>query len=236
MDVSARQRRSHSTKMEYSCFRIDPQTQLLPRLAQNYKALRLSALKQSPNSFSSTYEIESRFPDEWWESRLQLPRRETFICVAKGDSSSADEWVAQVTLIGPVTASSYRLPEAAQQPPVGLDEEEEKWQMLSLYTLPTHRGKGIAKALCSETFRWLQEAATDKPRPGLIRVRIMVKPENVATVKLYQALGFTDAGRCTLAEALIANGDEALVPADGGGHRFQDRTGLIMDMSLHRHE
>src|SRR4051812_38927671 len=105
--------------MEYSCFHVDPQPQLLPRLAQNYKALRLSALKQSPNSFSSTYDIESRFPDEWWESRLQVFGRETFICVTNGTSSSAYDWVAQVTLIGPVTASLYRLPEAAQQPPVG---------------------------------------------------------------------------------------------------------------------
>ncbi|KAH7066353.1 putative GNAT family acetyltransferase [Paraphoma chrysanthemicola] len=222
--------------MEYSYIRIDPESQLLSRLAQNYKALRLSALQQSPSSFSSTYDIESRFPDEWWESRLQIPGRETFICVANGASSSADEWVAQVTLIGPVPASSYRLPEAAQQPPVGPDEEEEKWQMLSLYTLPTHRGKGIAKALCREAFQWLQAPAASKPRPELIRVRIMVKPENVATVQMYQSLGFTDAGRCTLAEALVANGDEALVPADGGGDKFQTRAGLIMSMPLHRHK
>jgi ribosomal protein S18 acetylase RimI-like enzyme len=227
--------------MEYSSFRVNPQSKFLPLLAQKYKALRLSALVQSPTSFSSTYEIESRFADEWWESRLRLPGRETFICVANASSSSASEgegeWVAQVTLLGPVSAASYRLPETAQQPPVAPDEEEEKWQMLSLYTLPTHRGKGIAKSLCKEVFRWLQEngAADGKSRPGQIRVRIMVKPENTATVKLYEGLGFAHAGTCTLAEALIANGDKELVPADGGGHKYQERTGLIMAVSLQRH-
>lgn len=40
-----------------------------------------------------------------------------------------------------------------------------------------------------------------------IRVRTMVKPENTAMVKLYEGLGFTHAGKCTLAEALKANGD-----------------------------
>lgn len=226
--------------MEYSCFRINPQSRFLPFLAQKYKALRLSALVQSPGSFSSTYEIESRFADEWWESRLQLPGRETFICVANASSSSASEgvgeWVAQVTLIGPVPASLYRLSEAAKQPPIMPDEEEEKWQMLSLYTLPTHRGKGIAKSLCSEVFRCLRENKTSdsKPRPKHIRVRIMIKPENTATVKLYEGLGFAHAGTCTLAEALVANGDKDLVPANGGGQKYQERIGLIMALTFHR--
>jgi GNAT superfamily N-acetyltransferase len=136
-----------------------------------------------------------------------------------------------------VGASSYVLPEAAQQPPVIPDEEEEKWQMLSLFTLPTHRGKGVAKSLCLEVFRWLREnkASDSIPRPERIRVRIMVKPENTATVKLYEGLGFAHAGRCTLAEALIANGDGELVPADGGGPKYQERTGLIMAATFDRH-
>jgi hypothetical protein len=83
--------------MEYSCFRVDPQSQSVTALAQKYKALRLSALVQSPDSFSSTYEIESCFTDEWWESRLQLSGRETFICAARTSSNPVDddigEWV-----------------------------------------------------------------------------------------------------------------------------------------------
>jgi len=60
------------------------------------------------------------------------------------------------------------------------------------------------------------QGADNKPRPKQIRVRITVKPENTATVKLYKGLGFTHAGKCTLAEALVANGDGELIPADGG--------------------
>jgi ribosomal protein S18 acetylase RimI-like enzyme len=223
--------------MEYSCFRIDPQPQSVSALAQKYKTLRLSALLQSPGSFSSTYEIESGFTDEWWESRLQLPGRETFICAANAVGDDIGEWAGQVTLLGPVAAPSYLLPETAQQPPVIPDQEEEKWQMLSLFTLPTHRGKGVAKSLCLEVFRWLREneVSNNESRPKQIRVRIMVKPENTATVKLYEGLGFAHAGKCTLAEALIANGDGELVPADGGGPKYQDRTGLIMAATFDRH-
>ena len=175
-------------------------------------------------SFSDPYEIESRSGDGYWQSRLQLSGvtdrtnaftsgRETFICASKVSASPAGdevcEWVGQLTLLGPVPAQRYLLPESAQQPPVVPDQEEERWQMVSLFTLPTHRGKGVAKSLCSEVFRWLREhkPTYGKPRPKQIRVRTMVKPENTAMVKLYEGLGFTHAGKCILAEALKANGN-----------------------------
>lgn len=202
-------------------------------------------------SFSDPYEIESRFGDGYWQSRLQLSGvtdrtnaftsgRETFICASKVSASLAGdevcEWVRQVTLLGPVPAQRYLLPELAQQPRVVPDQEEERWQMVSLFTLPTHRGKGVAKSLCSEVFRWLSEhkPAYGKPRPKQIRVRIMVKPENTAMVKLYEGLRFTHAGKCTLAEALKANGDGELVPVDGGGPKYQERSGLIMATTFER--
>ena len=63
----------------------------------------------------------------------------------------------------------------------------------------------------------------------------MVKPENNAMVKLYEGLGFMHAGKCTLAEALKANGDGELVPVDGGGPKYQERSGLIMATTFERH-
>ncbi|KAF7673433.1 hypothetical protein GT037_008756 [Alternaria burnsii] len=174
---------------------------------------------------------------------FQLSGRETFICAFKTPASLAGdevcEWVGQVTLLGPPVDAPlrHRLPESAQQPPVVPDQEEEKWQMLNLFILPMHRGKGIAKSLCSEVFRWLREhkRAYGRPRPEQIRVRVMVKPENIATVKLYEGLGFMHTGKCTLAEALKANGDGKLVPADGGGPKYRERSGLIMATTFERH-
>jgi L-amino acid N-acyltransferase YncA len=108
--------------------------------------------------------------------------------------------------------------------------------MLSLYTLSSYRGKGAGKALCSEAFRWLKtkNAADDDPKSKQLRVRIMAKPENTATVKMYEGLGFEGAGRCTLAEALTANGDGEMVPEDGGGQKYNNRTGLIMVKTFER--
>ena len=48
------------------------------------------------------------------------------------------------------------------------------------------------------------------------RMRIMIHPDNVLVKQLYGVIGFVDAGKCTYAEAAVANGDAQLLPADGG--------------------
>lgn len=51
------------------------------------------------------------------------------------------------------------------------------------------------------------------------RVRIAVHPKNAIFKKLCEGvleMGFVDAGRCTYSEAVKANGDAHLLPADGG--------------------
>lgn len=232
-----------STDYDYSYFRIPKESPDIASYAEKYKQLRLAALRLSPTSFSSTYEIESTFSDETWGARLTAPEKQTFICVARPRAPAASaagttndqyeivsgEWVAQVTLLGPLSMVDFNLPEESGQP--AGSEDEERWQMLSLYTLPAYRGRGIAKELCREVFRYL---VTARQEADAIRVRIMVKPENQATVSMYRSLGFVDAGRCTLAEALRANGDGNMVPSDGGGEKFNKRGGLIMTLSLRR--
>lgn len=67
-----------------------------------------------------------------------------------------------------------------------------------------------------------------KESPRRVWVRLMVKPENHATVSLYRRLGFAEAGMCTLAEAMVANGDNDLLPEDISGDKYSSRSGLIM--------
>ena len=127
----------------------------------------------------------------------------------------------------------YYLPEESKQPHTPSDTEEEKRQMLSLYILPLHRGKGLAKGLCQATFDWLL-SRTDVADGSQFRVRIMIKSGNTATYSLYEKLGFEMAGMCTLAEALKANGDAELIPGDGGGKKYSNRSGLIMTVVLQK--
>lgn len=98
--------------------------QSLDEVVEMYKTLRLHGLKVDPNSFSSTYEIESRFSPAVWRARLQNPAGQTFVSVANsdrhdmhigtgaptepGDSDISlqrllkKDWVGIVTLLGPV--------------------------------------------------------------------------------------------------------------------------------------
>ncbi|OJJ81560.1 GNAT family N-acetyltransferase [Aspergillus glaucus CBS 516.65] len=207
---------------QYIYFRVS-KSEDLTTSAQQYKELRLRALQLSPSSFGSTYEIESTFPDEYWMSRITGDGRETFICAAipSPESNAADpsslEWVAQVTLLGPRSREQFTLPEVSRQPFPGPDEEEERWQMLGLYTLTSHRGKGIATKLCQEALNYIRSYRSE---PENVRFRLMVKAGAHAPLGFYEQLGFTEVANCTLTEAMIANGDGSFLPED---HQEQEK-------------
>ncbi|RSL57215.1 hypothetical protein CEP53_006548 [Fusarium sp. AF-6] len=201
--------------MSYHFVHVDRSATDLSSVADQYRALRLEALQQLPTSFSSTWHIESRFSNDTWVSRLRNPDKETFASVYQEEQTSI--WVAQVSLRGPLSVEDFILPsESGQSPPLS-DMEDEKWQILSLYTSAGHRGKGLGAKLCREAFRFIQHRLGTEA--GSATVRIMVKPDNTATVSLYERLGFAKTGMCTLEEALRANGDEDLIPTGKLGEK-----------------
>ncbi|SPO04665.1 related to GNAT family acetyltransferase [Cephalotrichum gorgonifer] len=217
--------------MEYHFIKVDREEPDIHTSATKYKALRLEALRQSPTAFSSTLEVESQFSDSVWISRLQNAEKETFVCVATAKDGQS-QWVGQVTLRGPVPAEEFLPPAGSEQPTPAPDDEVEKWQMLSLYTLPSHRGMKLGSRLCEKAFEFLRSRDGEGARR--IMVRIMVKPENVATLRLYDGLGFERAGYCTLEEALRANGDTGLIPAGTLDDHYTTRSGIVMVLPLER--
>ncbi|KAF3388357.1 hypothetical protein F1880_004143 [Penicillium rolfsii] len=223
---------------EYHFFRI-PKDDTIASSAAAYKQLRLQALSVAPTSFSSTYEIESALTDTEWAKRLSEDGRETFICAVTPTQDSLSNsqmpgestWVGQLTLLGPQSPSDFILPEESGQKNPTEEKNQELWQMLSLFTLPDHRGHGLGKKLCQEALNYL---ASYKDSPREVWVRLMVKLDNHAAVSLYRSLGFTESGKCTLAEALVANGDKDLLPEDISGAKYTSRSGLIMMLEIHR--
>ncbi|KAH6887741.1 hypothetical protein B0T10DRAFT_490265 [Thelonectria olida] len=217
--------RSFKMASSFDFIKLDSSSPNKPHLAAQYKSLRLTALQLSPDAFSSTYADESQYSDAAWLGRIFHPAKKTFICVDKEDGT----WAAQVTLLGPITKATYTLPDEAGQPAVKSDDEEEKWQMIGLYTLPDYRGKGLGKILCKEAFKHLTET---RGGPRDIRVRIMVKPQNTVTVRLYRSMGFVEAGMCTLEEALSVNGED--IPENPPADKYRTRAGYIMALQLER--
>lgn len=205
--------------MRYSYARIPKFGSDISVLASKYRQLRLSGLQLSPESFAAKFDQEKDLPLETWIRRLQEPGRETFICFASRSESSTEKidleatWIAQTTILGPLDRQTYALAPEANEPPLGSDEEEERWQMTALFTLSDYRGKGIAKDLCRHIFQYLNSY---RAQPAQVRLRIMVKPTNTVVVKMYSDLGFSPGGLATLYEALTANADTHLIPANAG--------------------
>jgi ribosomal protein S18 acetylase RimI-like enzyme len=215
--------------MDYHFIHIDTSAADIGSAAVNFKALRLVALQQSPHAFASSWETESLFTDEVWLSTLCQKDVQTFACIVRKERG--DEWVAQVSLRGPLTTAEFELPQESGQQLASLDHDKEKWQMLGLYTSIDHRGKGLGSKLCSTALDYLSRRKSNVGGQQTV-VRIMVKPENTATLRLYKGLGFMQTGLCTLEEALRANGDGHLLPKDDQllGPKFKTRAGIIMAM------
>lgn len=65
------------------------------------------------------------------------------------------------------------------------------WQLLSLYTLPKYKEEGIRKDLYNEVFRWLRERQGYKRSSAKeVRVRLIIKPDNIGAIRLYKGLRF----------------------------------------------
>src|SRR5437762_515843 len=89
---------------------------------RKYKDLRLRALKEEPQAFSSTYEENIKHPDEFWMERLK-------------DSEGGKQWLVFAKngekLVGMVGG-------------IFLDEKDTVY-VIAMYVAKEERGKGISK-------------------------------------------------------------------------------------------
>ncbi|CAH0039655.1 unnamed protein product [Clonostachys rhizophaga] len=212
--------------MSYQFIHVDKSAPDLSHNAKKYRDLRLKALKESPEAFTSTWAVEFSFADNVWVSRLLDPEKETFVCIYNSPSQDA-EWVAQVTLRGPLPPADFDLPPEAGQVVIPGDE---KWQMFSLYTSLSHRGKKVGSRLCQRTFQFLSEKRATQATN--VSLRLMVRPDNEISIRMYRGLGFLETGRCTVEEGLRANGEAELIPKGPLGEKYTRRIGIIMTIRL----
>lgn len=130
--------------------------------AQSYQDIRLSALKNNPEAFGSTYEREAKFSLEVVAERVQ-PTKEKFVLGAFNESS----------LVGIVTfmrESSLKT--------------SHKGNVFGMYVVPESRGKGLGKALVMDLIR------RAKTCDGLEHINLTVVSKNRSAKKLYESLGF----------------------------------------------
>ena len=135
-----------------------------------FKRMRLTALRESPFAFASTYKAAlRRSPESWSEqanSTAQGSNRCTFI--AFSDDSP----------IG--IAALYRT-----------EEESDVGELLQVWVSPEHRGKGVARDLMDGVFQWASAN-------GFRTVVTTIGEDNLRARRFYQKYGFRPKSKASL--------------------------------------
>jgi ribosomal protein S18 acetylase RimI-like enzyme len=139
--------------------------QINPQNLAAFIELRLLALQESPWAFGSTYAREREFTLAEWQARLQRWNGERgigFLAMVDGTARG---------MAGAL-----------------LDEKEAKRaQLVSMWTAPTHRRKGLGHLLVEEVSGWAVQR-------GVRVVQLMVTSKNESAIRFYEQLGFTRTG------------------------------------------
>ena len=131
-----------------------------------FKAVRLRALLDSPHAFGSTYAKESQLTDSDWIKRVERWNGESGAGFLAMDGDTACGIVASF-----------------------LDQNDPtSAQLISMWTAPTHRQRGIGRLLVEGVLTWAGG------RSARI-LRLMVTSNNEAAIRFYERLGFTRTGR-----------------------------------------
>lgn len=135
--------------------------------AEEFRALRLRALREEPEAFGSSWEEEHARPLEQTVARLQADGMTAF-----GGFDDAGRLVGMVRLFRQDGVKS-----------------EHKADIISMYVAPEVRGRGLG--------RMLLEAAIAQARatPGIEQLMLAVNATNVPARNLYLAMGFEPFGR-----------------------------------------
>jgi len=137
-----------------------------PADIDQYRALRLRALREEPTAFASSPEDERLLSVETIESRLQQTMNQVMLGAFDGDTL--------VGLSGLLRERRSKLVHKA-------------W-IVSFYVAPEARRRGLGRLLLERT---LDHA---RAMPGLRQVNLGVNAANVAARQLYESMGFVAFG------------------------------------------
>lgn len=127
---------------------------------QDYRSIRLTALRESPEAFVATLEEEEAFDESVWRDRMKRSER----LVAEADGRR----------VGVVSIGQGR--EEAE-------EGEHVGELFGLWVAPEYRGTGVATRL-------VEEGANEARRHGSTHLAYWVGTENGRAVAFASGMGF----------------------------------------------
>lgn len=139
---------------------------LAPKDLEKYKLIRLVSLKESPDSFGSTYEREASFTDFEWLVRL----------------APSSEGMISLPLVAEMNGKEVGLA-------LGLirDSDPKVACIYQMWVSPGARGKGIATSFLKRIESWAIEKECTS-------MALSVTTINRAAVGLYRSYGFNPVG------------------------------------------
>ena len=139
---------------------------ITPANAMIFKAVRLNALKDTPDAFSSTYAKESELTDQQWIDRAAEwngTRGVAFLAMKEGNACGI--------------AGSF----LNQQDPT-------RAVLISMWVAPGYRRRGIGQLLVDEIANWARSRHVRS-------LELMVTSVNDSATRFYERLGFQRTGR-----------------------------------------
>lgn len=224
---------SNKDTITYKIIHVPKTSPRLAEIVTKTRATRLHTLETDPTSWLSNHAAESALPISVWERRLTSPGITVLVCIATSSNEDGSdpetnllqsEWAGFAALRGPMKYEDYYITFDMGLPTPASPEEERRWHLYDLYTMPKHRGQGVAKSLIDECIATAVRY-TEGSEPALTpsahipevkhaRIRLFMNPKNAWLITVYEKMGFVKAGMVTLAEGFKANSMDESIPAN----------------------
>lgn len=149
---------------------------------ERVRVLRLAALADSPDVFSSTLAREEGFGEETWRGRLSGPTQ------FKAEAGHRDIQLDTPVPSQAVTFIAESGGEDMGMATVLIVDEPGTALVVGVWVSPSARGQGVAPRLFEEMIAWVRDQ-------GLTRVTLDVGDANTSAQKLYANLGFLPTGK-----------------------------------------
>jgi ribosomal protein S18 acetylase RimI-like enzyme len=155
-----------SGKVAVGVFPIIAIRPITPLNAFTFKAVRLSALQDDPYAFGLTYSTASQFGDSEW--------------LVRAESLNGQRGIGFLAFDGEIACGIVRS---------FLDDDDSaQAHLVSMWTAPSHRRRGIGQLLVKEILAWAHER-------NVHTLLLTVTSNNQPAIRFYERLGFTRTGR-----------------------------------------